>query len=38
MIEKALLQQRAANMKTIQASYVEKQRKALNGVNAYGKS
>jgi hypothetical protein len=30
MIEKAVLQQRAANMTTAQESYVEKQRKALN--------
>jgi hypothetical protein len=29
MTEKAVLQQRAANMKTIQGSYVEMQRKAL---------
>jgi hypothetical protein len=29
MLEKALLKQRAANMKTAQSAYVEKQRKAL---------
>jgi hypothetical protein len=29
MLEKAVLQQRSANMKTVQRSYVEKQRKAL---------
>jgi hypothetical protein len=29
MTEKAVLQQRAANMKTIQGSYVHKQKKAL---------
>jgi hypothetical protein len=31
MIEKTVLQQRAANMKAIQGSYVEKQRKSLEG-------
>jgi hypothetical protein len=31
MIEKAVLQQRAANMKTVQYSYVEKQRKTAEG-------
>jgi hypothetical protein len=31
MIEKAVLQQRAANMKTVQCNYVEKQRKAVEG-------
>jgi hypothetical protein len=31
MLEKALLQQRAANMKAAQGAYVEKQRKALAG-------
>jgi hypothetical protein len=31
MLEKALLKQRAANMKTAQGAYVEKQRKALTG-------
>jgi hypothetical protein len=29
MLEKALLKQRAANMKAAQGAYVEKQRKAL---------
>jgi hypothetical protein len=31
MLEKALLKQRAVNMKTVQGAYAEKQRKALDG-------